>query len=31
MKKKWENWIVNGEAEFMQKDNRKGASCQLVA
>ena len=31
MKEKWENWIVNGEAKFMEKGNRKRASYQLVA
>ena len=31
MKEKWEDWIVNGEAEFTEKGNRKRASYQLVA
>ena len=31
MKEKWEDWIVNGEAEFMEKGNRKRVSYQLVA
>ena len=31
MKEKWEDWIVNGEAEFTEKENRKLASYQLVA
>ena len=31
VKEKWEDWIVNGEAEFMEKRNRKLASYQLVA
>ena len=31
MKEKWEDWIVNGEVEFMEKGNRKRASNQLVA
>ena len=31
MKEKWEDWIVNGEAEFMEKGNRKHGSYQLVA
>ena len=31
MKEKWEDWIVNGEAECTEKRNRKRASYQLVA
>ena len=31
MEEKWEDWTVNGEAEFMEKGNRKRASYQLVA
>ena len=31
IKEKWEDWIVNGEAKFMEKGNRKCASYQLVA
>ena len=31
MKEKWEDWIVNGEAEFMEKGNKKRVSYQLVA
>ena len=31
MKEKWEDWIVNGEAEFTKKGNRKHASYQFVA
>ena len=31
MKGKWEDWIVNGEAEFTEKGNIKRASYQLVA
>ena len=31
MKEKWEGRIVNGEAEFTEKENRKLASYQLVA
>ena len=31
MKEKWQDWIVNGEAEFTEKGNRKRASYQLVA
>ena len=31
MKEKWEDQILNGEAEFTEKGNRKRASCQLVA
>ena len=31
MKEKWEDWTVNGKAEFTEKGNRKGASYQLVA
>ena len=30
-KEKWKDWIVNGEAEFMEKGNRKRASYRLVA
>ena len=30
MKGKWQDWIVNGEAEFMEKRNKKRASYQLV-
>ena len=31
MNEKWEDQIVNGEAEFLEKGNRKRASYQLVA
>ena len=31
MKEKWEDQIVNGEIEFMEKGNRKCASYQIVA
>ena len=31
MKEKWEDWIVNGEAEFTEKGNRKRVSYELVA
>ena len=31
MKEKLEGWIVNGEAEFTEKENRKCASYKLVA
>ena len=31
MKEKWEDWVVNGEAEFTEKGNRKRESYQLVA
>ena len=31
MKEKWEDWIVNEEAEFTEKGNRKCTSYQLVA
>ena len=31
MKEKWEDWIVNGDAEFTEKGNIKRASYQLVA
>ena len=30
IKEKWGDWIVNEEAEFMEKGNRKSASYQLV-
>ena len=29
-KEKWKDWIVNGEAGFVEKGNRKHASYQLV-
>ena len=31
MKERWEDWIENGQAEFPDKGNSRGASYQLVA